>query len=71
MDSYKAINSKIEVNRIIEDHDLAEQKDNSILNECASVAHSLLQTPMRVQLESEYIPGYDIFGDGYFFVLWE
>ena len=23
----------------------------------------------KVQIESEYIPGYDIFGDGYFFVL--
>lgn len=71
IDAYKAINSKLEINRLIGDHNLAEQKDNGVLVECASVAHDLLRYPIKANEESEYIPGYDIFGDGYFFVLYE
>ena len=71
IDAYKAINSKLEINRLIGDHNLAEQKDNGLLIECASVAHDLLRYPIKANEESEYIPGYDIFGDGYFFVLYE
>ena len=69
MDAYKAINSKIEISKIIKDHNIAKQKDNSVITECASVAHDLLKFPLMVNAESEYIPGFDIFGDGYFFIL--
>ena len=69
IDAYRSMCSKVEVCRIIRDHGFREQKDNSVSNECISIGKSLISFPAKVQIESEYIPGYDIFGDGYFFVL--
>lgn len=70
MDAYKAINSKVEMCRIISNHGLNKNEvNNNIVAECASIARDLVKFPMKVKNETDYIPGYDIFGDGYFFIL--
>lgn len=69
MDAYRAMNSKVEMCRIISDHGLANQKDTSIVSECVSIGRSLISMPLKVENESEYIPGIDLFGDGYFYIL--
>ena len=70
MEAYKSMNSKVEMCRIISDHNLkTKQADNSILKECVSIARDLLRVNMVANNEVDYIPGVDIFGDGYFYYL--
>ena len=69
IDQYKAMNSKIEVCRIVRDNKLStKQYDSTMVEECKSVAKDLLRMPTIVENTSEYINGYDIFGDDKFFV---
>lgn len=69
MEAYRSMNSRVEMCRIISDHNFNNKQDNSILNECISIARDLLKIPMFANNESEYIPGIDIFGDGYMYYL--
>lgn len=70
MEIYKSMNSKIEICRIISDHNLStRQADNDTLKECISIARDLLKIPIIANNESEYIPGIDLFGDGYLYYL--
>ena len=70
IDSYKAINSKIEICRIINDSDLAT-KDDSIAKEAGKAAKSILSIADYLNNTEEYINGFDIFGDGLFYYLRE
>ena len=65
VEEYKSMNNKIEICRIVKDNNLSsKQQNNSVLHECASVAKSLLNIPLKANTDIEYINGYDIFGDG-------
>ena len=69
IDQYKSMNNKIEVCRIVRDNKLsAKQFDSTITEQCKSVAKNLLKMPTIVENTSEYINGYDIFGDDKFFI---
>lgn len=65
VEEYKSLNTKIEICRVINDNKLStSNKDTSLLNECATVAKSLMKIPMLANKNVEFINGYDIFGDG-------
>ena len=69
IEQYKSMNNKIEVCRIVKDNKLSsKQYDSTMLEQCRSVAKNLLKMPTIVENTSEYINGYDIFGDDKFFV---
>ena len=71
IDAYRAIDSRVEMVRLLSDHEISTSIDTNIVSECASVARDLLKTPLYVNSTSQYIPGIDIFGDGYFYYLEE
>ena len=71
IDAYRAIDSRVEMVRLLSDHEISTSVDTNIVSECASVARDLLKTPLYVNSTSQYIPGIDIFGDGYFYYLEE
>lgn len=69
IDQYKSMNNRIEVCRLVRDNNLSEKHTyNNMLGECKSVAKNLLKMPTIVSASSQYIDGYDIFGDGIMFV---
>ena len=69
IEQYKSMNNKIEVCRIVKDNKLSsKQYDSTMVEQCRSVAKNLLKMPTIVENTSEYINGYDIFGDDKFFV---
>lgn len=69
IEQYKSMNNKIEVCRIVKDNKLSsKQYDSTMIEQCRSVAKNLLKMPTIVENTSEYINGYDIFGDDKFFV---
>lgn len=70
IEQYKSMNNKIEVCRIVKDNKLSsKQYDSTMVEQCRSVAKNLLKMPTIVENTSEYINGYDIFGDDKFFVI--
>lgn len=72
IDQYKSMNNKIEVCRLVKDNKLSTKQFNSTLTEdCKSVAKNLLKMPTIVSNTTEYINGYDIFGDDKFYMTTE
>ena len=71
MDVYRSMSSKVEMCRIIKDHKLSSDKDVSVVHECAAIAKRLTKFPLDAYSHIEYIPGIDIFGDGYFYFIEE
>lgn len=70
IEQYKSMNNKIEVCRIVKDNKLSsKQYDSTMIEQCRSVAKNLLKMPTIVENTSEYINGYDIFGDDKFFII--
>jgi hypothetical protein len=70
IDTYKAIDSRLVMCKIIDDHNLSTtRKTNDVLRECVSLAKSLLDMPKYVVETEEYINGIDLFGDGLMFYL--
>lgn len=63
IDMYNTMNSRVEMCRIIRDNDL-NSVNSEVLNECASIGKGLVDIALTVDDSSEYINGYDIFGDG-------
>lgn len=72
LDAYRNMNSKVQMYRLINDHKLiTKQEDNTVLNECISINHSLMNFSIESFMNEEHIDGFDIFGDGYMFWLRE
>lgn len=70
IDTYRAIDNRLVMCNIINDHNLSETKrDTKVVEECVSIARSLLDMGRYVLDTEEYIDGYDIFGDGLMFYL--
>ena len=72
LDVYKANKSKLEMTRLLSDVELVEQKSNikDILEQEVVAAKKLLSVELY-SADEEFINGYDIFGDEYFFVEYE
>ena len=73
LDIYRAMESKKQMYRLLDDLSIgnAKQKDNKVLDDCISVARDLCQLPLFSVNNEEYINGFDLFGDGYFYWLRE
>lgn len=71
IDQYKSINNKIEICRLVKDNKLSKKQNynTNIHNECKTVAKNLLKMPTIVSNTTEYINGYDLFGDGIIYIL--
>lgn len=70
MDAYRAMGSRLETKKLIKDHGFPTNSDEElIMSECASIGKSLITIPIKAQLESQFINGFDLFGDGYFYLL--
>lgn len=71
IDQYKSINNKIEICRLVKDNKLSEKQNynTNIHSECKTVAKNLLKMPTIVSNTTEYINGYDLFGDGIIYIL--
>lgn len=70
IDTYKAIDSRLVMCKIIDDHGLSNEKRvNGVVEECVSIARSLLDMPRFVLETEEFINGIDLFGDGLMFYL--
>lgn len=70
MDVYRAMGSRLETRKLIKDHGFSTNSDEElIMSECASIGKSLITIPVKAQLESQFINGVDLFGDGYFYLL--
>lgn len=72
LDVYRGMESKKQMYRLLDDLSLAKQKNNTdVLNDCISVAKDLCKLPLFSVNNEEYIDGFDLFGDGYFYWLRE
>lgn len=71
IDLYKLMNNKKEMCRLLNDHNIAKQETDNILEDCISINKSLLEYSLEVENQSTYIDGYDLFGDGLLFVSYE
>jgi len=69
LDIYRAAKSKQEMIRLLDDTEVSKHKSNikEILEQEVVAARNLLSVELYTT-DEEYINGYDIFGDGYFFV---
>ena len=72
INQYRSINNKVEVCRLIKDNNLSnKQTDDKIFKECASVNKDLMKMATIVSNTTEYINGYDMFGNGIMYILHE
>lgn len=71
IDAYNAMNSRVEMCRLVKDVDIncKKQNNNVVVNECIQINKKLLEVPLAINDQSQYINGYDIFGDGIMFYL--
>lgn len=72
LDVYRASKSKLEMVRLLSDTELVEHKSNikEVLQQEVTANRNLLSVELYTA-DEEYINGYDLFGDGYFFVEYE
>ena len=74
MDIYNAMNSKKDMARLIYDVGMDKQdkySDTSFIDECIGINMNLMEHVIQSERNSEYINGYDLFGDGYIFITYE
>ena len=69
MDQYRSMQSKVSLVRLINDTNLKPQTEQDIdksriINQCISINKSLAEPSIRAINSTEYIAGFDIFGDG-------
>lgn len=69
IDAYNSMVSKVDMIRLIDSTNMSTKPSSSteVINDCISINKRLLQIPMIVERDSEYINGIDIFGDGIMF----
>ena len=69
IDAYNSMVSKVDMIRLIDSTNMSTKPSASteVINDCISINKRLLQIPMIVERDSEYINGIDIFGDGIMF----
>ena len=71
MDEYKSMTNRIEVCRLVNDNNLSTKQSykSNVNSDCRAVAKNLLKMPVIVSNTSQYINGYDLFGDELMYVL--
>lgn len=74
IDKYRSMQSKKDMVRLISDHKLTKNiinNNSTVIDECISINKSLVNYSIAVESSSEYFNGYDIFGDGLLYVIYE
>lgn len=71
IDTYRSMQSKIEMCRILSDHNIAHTSNKAakVMSESLDICKSLLTIPVDTMMNDEYINGFDVFGDGLMFWL--
>ena len=69
--AYRAIQSRVEMCRIVNDNKIGKQKDNTVSQDCLVVAKRLMDFMAITELNGQMINGFDLFGDGNMYVLEE
>lgn len=69
IDVFNKMESKVEMVKIINDLNLSTKKDRGeeIIKECVDISRDLMYYSTRAQFTSDFINGFDIFGDGLMF----